>query len=136
MGKYLFLRFMRGSYHLSRNTPTHWAAWIACTAGNAILAYIIASAIPILSGLVALVGAFGGTLMSMQPMGFMWLHDNWRKERNMMWKLWFGWAVFVIIAGTFLTIAGSYGAVVGIINDYKASGGSAAWTCADNSGQS
>ncbi|KAF4876323.1 N amino acid transport system protein [Colletotrichum siamense] len=33
----------------------------------------------------------------------------------------------------FMTVAGSYGAVVGIINDYKASGGSAAWSCADNS---
>lgn len=85
---------------------------------------------------MALVGAFGGTLMSMQPMGFMWLHDNWRKSRTTMWKVSFAWAILIIVTGTFLTIAGSYGAVVGIIDDYKASGGSAAWTCTDNSGRS
>ncbi|KAL4787720.1 transmembrane amino acid transporter protein-domain-containing protein [Aspergillus varians] len=130
-GKYLFLRFMRGSRHLTQNTPIHWGVWISCTATSAIFAYIIASVIPVLSGLVALVGAFGGTLMSMQPMGFMWIYDNWAKKRTAMWMLSFSWVVFIIIGGTFLTIAGSYGAVVGIINDYKATGGSAAWTCAD-----
>lgn len=31
-------------------------------------------------------------------------------------------------------IAGTYGSVVGIIDSYAASGGSAAWSCADNSG--
>ena len=43
------------------------------------------------------------------------------------------WCAFVIVAGTFLMIAGTYGSVVSIINDYKESGGSAAWSCADNS---
>lgn len=127
---------MRGSYHLSRNTRTHWAVWIACTGGNAICAYIIASAIPVFSGLVALVGAFGGTLMSLQPMGFMWLLDNWRKEHTTMWIVSLVWTLFIILGGTFLTIAGSYGAIVGIIDDYRSSGGTAAWTCADNSGLS
>ncbi|KAJ5087275.1 hypothetical protein N7456_010891 [Penicillium angulare] len=135
-GKYLFLRFMRGSSHLTRNSPTHWAVWISCTAGNAIVAYIIASAIPILSGLASLIGAFGGTLMSMQPTGFMWLYDNWYEKRTFAWKVSFVWSIFMILGGTFLTIAGSYGAVVAIVNDYKASGGSAAWSCADNSASS
>jgi hypothetical protein len=43
------------------------------------------------------------------------------------------WSVFVIISGTFLMIAGTYGSVIGIINSNKASGGSGAWSCADNS---
>lgn len=112
---------------------THWAAWISCTAGNAIVAYIIASAIPVLSGLTSLIGAFGGTLMSIQPIGFMWLYDNWGEKRTLLWKISFAWSIFMIVGGTFLTVAGSYGAVVAIIEDYKSSGGSAAWTCADNS---
>lgn len=125
------MRFMRGSKHVTQNTPKHWIAWFGCTAGNALLAYIIASAIPDFSNLVSLVGAFGGTLMSMQPMGYMWLSDNWQKERSLSWMFLVGWASFVILAGSFLTVAGSYGALVGIIDDYSAS---TPWSCADNSG--
>jgi hypothetical protein len=39
----------------------------------------------------------------------------------------------VILLGCFLTVAGTYGSVVGIMDDYKRSGGSAAFSCADNS---
>lgn len=43
------------------------------------------------------------------------------------------WSVFVIVSGTFLMIGGTYGSVVSIIDSYKEDGGSAAWSCADNS---
>jgi len=100
------------------------------------ISYIIASAIPVFSGLVSLVGALLGTLMSFQPMGFMWLYDNWtqeKTERTLKWKLMVCWSIFVIVSGTFLMIAGTYGSVVSIIESYEKSGGSAAWSCADNS---
>lgn len=72
--------------------------------------------------------------MSFQPMGFMWLYDNWgRPNRDIKWKLMVAWSIWVIVSGTFLMVAGTYGSVVGIIDSYKASGGSAAWSCADNS---
>lgn len=102
----------------------------------AAIAYIIASAIPVFGGLVSLIGALLGTLLSFQPMGFMWLYDNWRvpkQEKTLRWKLMVLWSIFVIISGTFLMVAGTYGSVVGIIDSYKADGGSAAWSCADNS---
>ncbi|KAF2123364.1 hypothetical protein P153DRAFT_304068 [Dothidotthia symphoricarpi CBS 119687] len=134
--KYFFMRILRGSQHLTRNTPTHWITWIGCTAGNAIVAYVIASAIPVFGGLVSLVGALLGTLMSIQPMGCMWLYDNWREARTTKWMLMVGWCAFMIIGGWFLTIAGTYGSIVGIMDSYKASGGSSAWSCADNSNSS
>ncbi|KAJ4377066.1 hypothetical protein N0V86_006507 [Didymella sp. IMI 355093] len=134
--KYLFMRILRGSQHLTRNTPTHWMTWIGCTAGNALVAYIIASAIPVFGGLVSLVGALLGTLMSIQPMGCMWLYDNWRNARSGKWYFMVSWSMFMIVGGTFLTIAGTYGSIVGIIDSYNASGGSSAWSCADNSGSS
>ncbi|ETS74135.1 hypothetical protein PFICI_14001 [Pestalotiopsis fici W106-1] len=132
--KYLLLRFLRGTKHLTQNTPTHWATWLGCTVGSALLAYIIASAVPNLSGLVSLVGAVGGTIMSLQPMGFMWLYMFWGEKKTTKSMLWASWAVFVIVSGSFLTIAGTYGALSDIIADYRALGGTAAWTCADNSG--
>lgn len=74
--------------------------------------------------------------MCIQPMGCMWIYDNWRKSRTGSWYIWLGWSIFMITAGWFLTIAGTYGSIVGIIDSYKASGGSAAWSCADNSNSS
>lgn len=119
---------------MTANTLTHWVAWLGCTFGVAIAAYIIASAIPVFSDLVSLVGALLGTPMCFQPMAGMWLYDNWSTpKRGTKWKLMVAWCAFVIVAGTFLMIAGTYGSVVSIINDYKESGGSAAWSCADNS---
>lgn len=85
---------------------------------------------------MSLIGALLGTLMSFQPMGCMWLYDNWSKgkqDRTIKWVLMVIFSVFVVVSGTFLMITGTYGSVVGIIDSYKKSGGSGAWTCADNS---
>ncbi|GIC92238.1 putative amino acid transporter (Mtr) [Aspergillus udagawae] len=105
-GKYIFVRILRGSKHLTSSSFIHWGTWLSCTFAIAISAYVIASAIPVFGGLVSLVGALLGTLMAFQPMGS---------------------------SGTFLMIAGTYGSVVGIIDSYKVSGGSVPWSCADNS---
>ena len=101
-----------------------------------ISSYIIASAIPVFGGLVSLIGALLGTLMSFQPMGFMWLYDNWRvgkEQKTLAWKLMVAWSVFVIVIGTFLMVGGTYGSIIEIKSAYEESGGAAAWSCADNS---
>lgn len=115
----------------------HWATWLGCTFGTALIAYIVASAIPVFGGLVSLIGALLGTLMSFQPMGCMWLYDNWSKgkgTRSVQWILMVLFSGFVIILGTFLMVAGTYGSIVGIIDSYKGTGGSKPFSCADNSG--
>ncbi|KAJ5744159.1 transmembrane amino acid transporter protein-domain-containing protein [Penicillium manginii] len=135
-GKYIFLRLLKGSRHLTANTVTHWVVWLSCTFGITLISYIIASAIPVFDNLVSLVGALLGTLMSFQPMGCMWLYDNWsdgKKARSPRWTMMVCWSAFVILSGTFLMISGTYGSIVTIMNSYKTSGGSAAWSCADNS---
>jgi len=135
--KYLFIRILRGSKHLTKNTAKHWITWLGCTFSITLAAYIIASAIPGFGGLISLIGALLGTLMCFQPMGCMWLYDNWHKGkkegRSVKWILMVIWASFVVIIGTFLMIAGTYGSIVGIMESYRESGGSAAWSCADNS---
>ncbi|KAF5720599.1 neutral amino acid permease [Fusarium mundagurra] len=134
--KYVFVRLLRGTKHLSSNSAIHWGTWLACTIITTVIAYLIASGIPVFGGLVSLVGALLGTLMSFQLYGFMWLYDNWAKGKrdpNMKWYLMVAFSIFVIVSGTFLMIGGTYGSIVGIIDSYKASGGSAAFSCADNS---
>lgn len=129
---------MRDSRHLTANTLTHWSVWLGCSFSVSLIAYLIASGIPIFNGLVSLIGALLGTFMSLQPMGCMWLYDNWHKgkdkaNRTFTWISMVSWSVFIIVSGTFLTIAGTYGAVVGIIQSYNDSSGQGAWACADNS---
>ncbi|KAL5362571.1 transmembrane amino acid transporter protein-domain-containing protein [Aspergillus floccosus] len=134
--KYIFLRILQGSKHLTANTVIHWAVWISCTFGISLVAYIIASAIPVFSDLVSLVGALLGTPMCFQPMAGMWLYDNWHKgktNKSARWIAMVAWCAFVVVSGTFLMIGGTYGSVMTIIESYKKTGGSAAWSCADNS---
>ncbi|KAL4728063.1 hypothetical protein ACLX1H_004779 [Fusarium chlamydosporum] len=113
--KHIFMRILRGSKHLTSNTTIHWVTWIGSTATVAIVAYIVASGIPVFGGLVSLIGALFGTFLSLQPMGCMWLYDHWKDERTTRWYLMVGWSVFIIVSGTFLMIAGTYGSIEGII---------------------
>ena len=135
--KYIFIHILQGTRHLASNSPTHWITWLSCTFGVTVIAYIIASAIPVFDSLVSLIGALLGTLMCFQPMGCMWLYDNWARRRitTHRWWWWFMvcWSVFVVAIGCFLTVAGTYGSVVAIMESYAESGGSAAFSCADNS---
>ncbi|KAL4883601.1 putative amino acid transporter [Aspergillus karnatakaensis] len=134
--KFIFVNLLRGTPHLTANTPTHWITWISCTLSIAVIAFIIASTIPIFDSLVSLIGALLGTLMCFQPMGCMWLYDNWKKDKGLrerFWRLKVVWAGFVVLLGCFLTVAGTYGCITGIIDSYAAEGGQAAFSCADNS---
>ncbi|KAJ4263722.1 hypothetical protein NW764_016063 [Fusarium oxysporum] len=134
--KHFFVRILRGSKHLVANTLIHWATWLGCVCSVAIVAYCIASGIPVFGGLVSLIGALLGTLMCFQPLGSMWLFDNWKQGKvrpSPKWMLQVVVSVIMIVGGTFLMVGGTYGSVVGIIDSYKADGGSKAWSCADNS---
>lgn len=134
--KYIFVRLLRGSSHLTSNSPRHWITWLGSTLSVALVAYVIASAIPAFGGLVSLIGALFGTFMCFQPMACMWLYDNWtqgRTNKTMRWMLMVIWCGFVLVVGMFLTAGGTYGSVVAIIESYEQSGGSKAWSCADNS---
>lgn len=134
--KYVFLRLLRGSEHLTANSFKHWATWLGCTFSITTSSYLIASGIPIFSDLVSLIGALLGTAMSFQPMGCMWLYDNWRSGREaptVKWVLLSSWSILVVISGSFLMVAGTYGSVVNIIASSKAASDSSAWSCADNS---
>jgi hypothetical protein len=124
---------MKGSKHLVSNSKTHWITWLSCTLGVTLAAYVICSAVPNFGSLISLVGALLATFMSMQPLGAMWLYDNLKRtNKGTKWVIGVVWASFVILIGTFIMVAGSYSAIVGIIDDYS-SGTSGAWSCADNS---
>lgn len=80
--KYVFVRILRGSRHLTNNSFIHWGTWLGCTCAITVSSYLIASGIPIFSDLVSLIGALLGAAMPFQPMGCMWLYDNWTRGRE------------------------------------------------------
>ncbi|EME84713.1 uncharacterized protein MYCFIDRAFT_41529 [Pseudocercospora fijiensis CIRAD86] len=129
--KTIFMRFMRGTKHLTTNTPIHWMAWLTCTATIAVVAYLIGSGIPVFDQLLSLVGALLATVTCFQPSGMMWLFDNFKRpERSWKWYFGLGMSIFMIGAGSFITVGGTYGAILGIVNS---SDRSSPWSCADNS---
>ncbi|KAI3077840.1 hypothetical protein CBS147353_4303 [Aspergillus niger] len=133
--KYVFVRILRGSPHLTANTLSHWITWIGSTLTITIVAYVIASSVPVFDDLVSLVGALFGTLLTIQTMGMMWLYDNWSANKRVHDRRWFigsMWSVFTILIGTFLMISGTYSCILAIVKSYRESGGTAAWSCADN----
>lgn len=136
MGKFFFVRILRGSKHLTSNTWIHWTTWLGCILIVVLAAYCIASSIPFFDRLVALIGALLGTIMCFQPFGIMWLYDNWSDHTNIRTVASIArvaWAIGIIVLGTFLTVTGTYGSIAGIIVSMRASEGTGVWTCVDNS---
>ncbi|KAM0790373.1 hypothetical protein ACM66B_003255 [Microbotryomycetes sp. NB124-2] len=133
--KYMFVRILRGTRHLTKNTITHWVVWLGCTGFGVLVAFIIAEAIPSFNGLLGLIGSLLGGIMSLTVMGMMWFYDNWSRRHvrnNLSFKLMVLFNVCVIVVGLFITVAGSYGSVVSIIDLYNENPGSS-FSCADNS---
>ncbi|KAA8567121.1 hypothetical protein EYC84_010188 [Monilinia fructicola] len=53
------------------------------------------------------------------PFGIMWIYDNWHKgkiHKSPRWILMASWSFFIIIIGSFLMVAGTYGSIVAIID--------------------
>ena len=101
-----------------------------------LVAYLVASGIPIFAGLVSLIGSLLATFLTFQPYGGMWLYDNWKvskEKQTIRWKLMVAWSLFVILFGTFLMAGGTYGAVMGIIKSFNETKGTRPWSCVDNS---
>ncbi|ODN90831.1 hypothetical protein L198_06148 [Cryptococcus wingfieldii CBS 7118] len=134
--KYVFLRVMRGSKHLTSNSPIHWAVWLSCVFTCVTIAYIIASAIPVFGSLVGLIGALFGSFFCIMVMGATWIFDHQDKIRakpSMKVKLLTAFNCFIILLGLYLMISGTWGAAKDISDSFASDGGTSPWSCKDNS---
>ncbi|GAA5862341.1 hypothetical protein JCM8547_007609 [Rhodosporidiobolus lusitaniae] len=139
-GKMLFVRLLRGSYHLNHPTSKHWLVWVSCILGCVLFSYVIAEAIPVFDGLVGLVGALFGTFMGLHAQALMYLFDirgffKLKDERTPRRCIGVVLNVGLLVLASFLLVAGTYGSAVYIKNDYEKNGGTP-WSCADNSNSS
>ncbi|PSN64992.1 hypothetical protein BS50DRAFT_496552 [Corynespora cassiicola Philippines] len=133
--KYVFVRILRNSSHLQRNTVVHWGTWLGCTTILGALAFILAQAIPIFSYLIALTGSICFAPIAICLPGYLWLYDHPEYKSGGIGKkaIW-GLHVLLIAIGAFLCVGGTYGVVEQIMEAYRSGMIGGAFSCADNSG--
>jgi hypothetical protein len=114
--KYLFVRILRNSEHLQKNSVVHWTVWIACTLGMSIIGFLIASGIPIFNYLLALAGALTFSPLALGLPGYLWVYDHqhYRNGRPLQIILYYLHWLMMALA-VFLTVGGTYGVVENII---------------------
>lgn len=52
----MFVRALQGTADLTKNTVKHWVYWLGSVAIVVICGYILASAVPVFSGLLGVIG--------------------------------------------------------------------------------
>ncbi len=135
--KYLFVRILRNSEHLQKNSWIHWSTWLGSTFSIAVISFLVASGIPIYNYLLALAGSLTFAPLALGLPGYLWIHDNGHYRKGNWWQAtvyWLHWAMIVL--AVFLTIGGTYGVVQNIIDAYADGTIGSAFSCADNSNSS
>lgn len=80
-----------------------------------------------------------GVTMCMTTNGWMWLHDNLPRrhtDKSFYYRLLVVFNSFLIVAGIFVTISGTWSAVMDIRSSYKTGSITSPFSCADNSNSS
>ncbi|CRK25620.1 hypothetical protein BN1723_013632 [Verticillium longisporum] len=135
--KYMFVRILRNSEHLQKNSVVHWSVWFGCTGSMCVVSFLLASGIPIFNYLLALAGSLTFSPLALGLPGYLWVHDHQHYRRGRWWQAlvyYLNW--LMIVLAVFLTIGGTYGVVQNIINAYANGEIGGAFSCADNSDSS
>ncbi|KAL2278187.1 hypothetical protein FJTKL_14609 [Diaporthe vaccinii] len=135
--KYIFVRILRDSVHLQKNSVVHWSVWLACTFAMSVVSFLLASGIPIFNYLLALAGSLTFAPLALGLPGYLWVYDHQHYRQGKWWQVmvyWLNW--LMIILAVFLTIGGTYGVIQNIIDAYAQGLIGGAFSCADNSGSS
>lgn len=127
--KTLFVRILRGSEHLTKNTVTHWGVWMGCTVTCGFLGWLLAVGIPFYTSLVSLIGSLGFGPLGVVVPPFLWFEMN--KDKGKGWKWWAH--VGMVVLGLFLSVGGTYANVVNIVGQFREGKVGRAFDCGDNS---
>ncbi|KAI6404473.1 hypothetical protein MCOR20_006951 [Pyricularia oryzae] len=131
--KYVFVRLLRDSPHLQRDSVVHWSVWLACTGAMSVVSFLLASGIPIFNYLLALAGSLTFAPLALGLPGYLWVYDHQAYRTGSWWQqvaYWLNW--LMIGLAVFLTIGGTYGVVQNIIDAYAQGLIGGAFSCEDN----
>lgn len=135
--KYVFVRCLRNSRHLQANTVTHWGCWFGILAAMSLISFLIASGVPIFNYLLSLAGSVAFAPLALGLPGWLWIYDHAAYYKGTLWqKVLYALHVVLILISVFLTIGGTYGVIVQIMNAYRDGQIDSAFSCADNSNSS
>lgn len=136
--KYLFVRILRRSRHLQRNTLVHWSVWLGCTTAVGAVGFLLGSGVPIFAYLIALAGSVCFAPLSLMLPGYLWLYDYGASYRvgTAVQRVVYALHWLLVLLGLFLAVGGTYGVVQEIIDAYASGTIDGAFSCADNSGSS
>ncbi|KAF2794863.1 hypothetical protein K505DRAFT_349013 [Melanomma pulvis-pyrius CBS 109.77] len=135
--KYIFVRVLRNSRHLQANTIVHWGVWLGTIAAITIVSFLIASGVPIFNYLLSLAGSVAFAPLALGLPGWLWIYDHSDYWKGTWWqKIQYMLHVVLILISVFLTVGGTYGVIVQILDAYKDGSIESAFSCADNSNSS
>jgi hypothetical protein len=135
--KYIFVRILRNSKHLQANSLVHWGTWFGSVASMSLISFLIASGVPIFNYLLSLAGSIAFAPLALGLPGWLWIHDHADYYKGKLWqKVMYGLHIILIGISIFLTVGGTYGVIVQIMDAYEDGTISSAFSCADNSNSS
>ncbi|KAJ6604383.1 transmembrane amino acid transporter protein-domain-containing protein [Mycena vulgaris] len=121
--KIIFVRLFRHTKHMYTHTVLGWVVWIALCVAAVAVAFILAIAVPIFSYLIGIAAALFASWYTYGIAGFFWLHDSyhfgggWQGIRKRPGQC--ALAVFTILVGAFVCVAGTYVSIKLINDAYK-----------------
>lgn len=135
--KYVFVRILRNSKHLQSNSLVHWGTWLGSVVSMSIISFLIASGVPIFNYLLSLAGSIAFAPLALGLPGWLWIYDHADYWQGSWWqKTMYFLHVLLILVSIFLTIGGTYGVIVQILDAYREGLIDSAFSCADNSNSS
>lgn len=135
--KSIFVRILRNSRHLQANTLVHWGTWMGCTIILSVIAFLIASAVPIFNYILGLAGSLGFAPIALILPAWIWLYDHgdWRTASPAKAAAYYlHWLMALI--GCFMCVGGTYGIIQSVVDAYAEGTVGSVFSCADNSNSS
>ncbi|KAK0388616.1 hypothetical protein NLU13_4859 [Sarocladium strictum] len=128
--KFLFVRILRNSEHLQKNSVKHWTTWLSSTIGITILSFLIAEAVPFFNYILGFIGSIccSPTCLVIPAWMGLYLRKGDYFSSNKVTAL-CAFHCVTIVGGTFMAIAGTYTTVQSIVDAYASGTVSKAFTC-------
>ncbi|KAH7325549.1 transmembrane amino acid transporter [Stachybotrys elegans] len=133
--KYAFVRILRDSDHLQKNTFVHWGTWLGVNFALGTAAFIVAEAVPILNYLLGLAGALCAAPFSLIFPCLLWMHDfKGHRSGTLAQKAQYTAHVVIALLGLFMTVGTAYAVAMAIKTAFETGMIARVFDCADNSG--
>ncbi|THU94850.1 hypothetical protein K435DRAFT_779269 [Dendrothele bispora CBS 962.96] len=121
--KLVFVRFFRGTHHMYSHSILGWVAWTALCFVAVTIAFILAVSVPIFSYLIGIAASLFASWYTYGIAGFFFLYDTYHlkggREGLRTRPIGTILAIFTILAGAFICVAGTYVSIRLIVDAYN-----------------